>query len=147
MVVRNADLLHLWVFWPGTNRSLVPSLVHVFESGLAQPLCRTVSNFERLACHLATIDECLGPLCHYMVIVYSSVIACEVDIHVQVLDPPSRSEMTIRLLVKLRPVRDAAHKTANVDKVEVVGLEGPFFFDIVDSKVAVWWDPRGLDWR
>jgi hypothetical protein len=55
--------------------------------------------------------------------------------------------MSICLLVKFRPIRDAPHKAPDVNEVEVVGLEGPFFLYVVDSKVAVWWDPGGLDRR
>jgi hypothetical protein len=32
-----------------------------------------------------------------------------------------------------------------MDKVKVVGLECPFFFYIINSEMAVWWDPGGLD--
>lgn len=55
--------------------------------------------------------------------------------------------MSIGLLKKFRPIRNTPHKAPDMDEVEVIRLESPFFLNIINGKVTVWWDPGGLNGR
>lgn len=138
-------IMTYFILGPRSNWSLIPYLVDISEASVLHQRGSLIGNLEGLPNLLAGFDESSTPFSHDVIVPNSSIITGESNIHIQMLDPSSRGQMIIRMLVQSRPVGDTPHQAANMDEVEVVQGKSPRRFDVVYGEVAIWWDPGWLD--
>lgn len=76
-----------------------------------------------------------------------AVIRLELYAHLELVEVSARFHVVINLIIQCWPVRYAAIKTPDVNKVKMSCWIGPGRCDVVDLEFAVWWCEAGLNGR